>query len=422
MKVQLPYDVVGEVIKQLDDEASLRSCSLICKAASPLCQRQIFYEIRLEQAWRVRRFADLLEKSSHIASWVRVLALAFGSWKDVVEYAQSLLQLKRLHSLKLDFQRASSYQGDSLLEDLKPILLHLLSLPTILIVELDSTPHYYSTVYKLSGVFLAHSPNLEALVISSIELESPNEIQRSFVGPPLRSLELRDLALGKLYVLKEFMAKHILNLSRLKALKIDGSSKEEKDVLQYIIQSCAPTLQILICSSCALRPLQLGGMSGLPSLRIFNLTLRWETAWVGKSRHQLQKLSNQHTTNPVIEGLCKVLSDCPNLNEIHVSVRFGNTSAHDSTKFYISMASVVDWKRCLRMCKLMDNSLSRPQPEKLRLVSFTFHMESLEVGGDGVVVRRSFPFLSARGILRVSAFLTNHKRPILYVELNEEEM
>lgn len=165
--------------------------------------------------------------------------------------------------------------------------------------------------------------------------------------------------------------------------------------------------------------MQLGGMSGLPFLRIFNLTLRWETVWVGKSKHRLRKLSNQHIlTNSEIEALSKVLSDCPKLNEIHLlSVCSGNTSARDPTDFHNSMVSVVDWKRCLKTCKMTYDSLSRQQPAKLRLISFTFHMESLEVGGDGVVVRRSFPFPSARGILRVSAILRDYKR-IVYVGPN----
>lgn len=159
-------------------------------------------------------------------------------------------------------------------------------------------------------------------------------------------------------------------------------------------------------------------MSGLPFLRVFNLVLCWETAWVGKSDLRLRKLANQHVTISDIEALFNVLSDCPELNEINISIRFGNTASRHPRQFHDSVASVVDWKRCLKMCKLMDASLSGLQSETLVLVSFTFHMESLEVGGDGVVVRRSFPFLSARGILRVSAILRNYRRPIIYVEPN----
>jgi hypothetical protein len=210
-------------------------------------------DIRLGQAWRVRRFADLLERSAHIASCVRVLRLALCGWKDddnVVEYAKSPLKLKRLHSLSLEFQRASSVQGE-LLKDLEPVLRHLLvALPTILIVNLDSTPRYYSRVYQLPCVYLALSPNPEALILTSIDLEGPNRIETSFVGPPLTSLELRDFVLGKLYVPKECTARRVLNLSSLKTLKVNASSKEEKEILQYIIQFCAPTLQNLICSSC----------------------------------------------------------------------------------------------------------------------------------------------------------------------------
>ena len=144
----------------------------------------------------------------------------------------------------------------------------------------------------------------------------------------------------------------------------------------------------------------------------------WERAWVGPSNFWVRILENRHVTDTEIEALSKVLSDCPELNKINVSIRFGNTGTRGARQFFDKEASVVDWKGCLKMCKVMDESLSRLQSETLRLISFTFNMEELETGGDEVIVREFFPFLSARGILRVSAIVENYESPLIYVEPN----
>jgi hypothetical protein len=146
-------------------------------------------------------------------------------------------------------------------------------------------------------------------------------------------------------------------------------------------------------------------MPKLPFLKIFNLALYWESAWVGESGFWVPKLANKHVTNVEIEALSNMLSDCPELNEINVSIRFGNPGTRDPRQLIDSSVSVVDWKGCLKMCKVMDESLSRLQSETLGLVSFTFIMEELEGGADGVIFHRIFPFLSARRILRVSAIV-----------------
>ena len=244
MTVQLPYDVVGEVINHLsNDKLSLCACSLVSKATVPLCQRYIFSNIYLRSFQRVRRFAELLRTRPEIADRVRVLRLDFGGLtKEAVEYYQSLLKITRLHTLELEFEQFVWSQTIRLVV-LEPVLFHLLSLPTISTLEIKCERH------QLPCVYLTHSHNLEALVLNSIDLEIPDGMEASFVGPPLRSLQLRDFALGKLDTLKQYMEKRILNLSCLKTLEIDALSKEEKEVLQDIIQSCASTLQSLTCSS-----------------------------------------------------------------------------------------------------------------------------------------------------------------------------
>ena len=244
MTVQLPYDVVGEVINHLsNDKPSLCACSLVSKATVPLSQRYIFSNICLRSFQRVRRFAELLRTRPEIADRVRVLRLDLGDLtKEAVKYYQSLLKISRLHTLELEFEHFVRSQIIRLVV-LEPVLFHLLSLPTISTLEIKCKPHHLPCVY------LTHSHNLEALVLDSVDLESPDALETPFVGPSLKSLQLRNFALGKLDVLKQYMAKHILNLSRLKTLEIDAPSKEEKEALQDIIQSCAPTLEILTCSS-----------------------------------------------------------------------------------------------------------------------------------------------------------------------------
>lgn len=129
----------------------------------------------------------------------------------------------------------------------------------------------------------------------------------------------------------------------------------------------------------------------------------WETARVENSLFWLGTLENYHVTNTEIEALSNVLSDCPELNEINVSIRFGSTGIGEARHFFDREVSDIDREGCLKMCRVMDKSLSRLQSETIRLISFTFNMEELGIEGDEVIVRRFFPFLSARGILRVSA-------------------
>lgn len=417
MTMKLPYDVLGEIINHLsDDKHSLRACSLICKATVPLCRRHIFSEINLRKD--VRSFADLLDRIPETVNRVRTLRLTFGDLQyenDAVECCQSLLKLNGLHIVELEFHHASSRE-EKFLEDIKLVLFHLLSLPSVSTLELNCEGHYDSTACRPAFVYLARIRNLKTLILNSDSFDIPHGVQPSFTGPSLGFLDLSYFPLGKLHIVKQYITKHVFDLSLLETLKIGGRSKDERVAVQDIIQSCVPTLRNLTCYSCAPCPLQLEGMPGLPFLRVFNLDLCWETAWVTKSDLWVQKLANQHVTTAEIQALFNVLSNCPELNEINISIHFGNTTSRDPRQFYNSVASVVDWKRCLKMCKLMDASLSGLQSEKLELVSFTLHMESLEVGGDGVVVRRFFPFLSARGILRVSAISEEYRRPIIYVE------
>ena len=251
MTVRLPYDVVGEVINHLsNDKRSLRACSLICKATVPLCRRYIFSEINLRK--RVSSFADLLKRSPEIANRVRTLRLAFGDSQhenDAVECYQSLLKLNGLHTLELEFQHFSARQ-EKLLEDIKLILFHLLSLPSISTLELNCESHYDETVCRPAFVYLTRIRNLKTLILSSVSLDIPHGIEPSFSGPSLRFLDLSHFPLGKLHIVKQYMAKHVFNLSRLEALKIGGRSKDERVAVQDIIQSCVSTLQNLTCFSC----------------------------------------------------------------------------------------------------------------------------------------------------------------------------
>lgn len=248
-------EVLGEVINHLsDDRLSLCVCSLICKAAVPLCQRYIFSSIYLPDSQQVRRFAKLLGTSPKIADRVRILWINLGDLTKeggAVECFELLLKISRLHTLELEFEH-DSWEQFICHGDLDPVLFHLLSLPTLSTLEINCEP------YQFPYVYVTDCHNLEALVLNSIDLESPwpDEMDTSFVGPPLESLQLRDFALGRLDVLKQYMEKRFLNLSRLKTLEIDAPSKDEKEVFQDIIQSCAPTLQSLTCASRALSPLQ----------------------------------------------------------------------------------------------------------------------------------------------------------------------
>ena len=141
----LPLEIDEIIIAFLaEDDAknsAVKACSLVCRAFLPLCRKHIFASIVLNrprsQSLTTRQLEQLLSRSPEIANYIQKLDynividdLASSSIQECLKHINRLQSLAIQQTLKLDWSS----------NDLRPALLHLLHLPTLIhfkITEID---------------------------------------------------------------------------------------------------------------------------------------------------------------------------------------------------------------------------------------------------------------------------------------------
>jgi hypothetical protein len=160
-----------------------------------------------------------------------------------------------------------------------------------------------------------------------------------------RSLDLCDLPLGQLY-LEQYMINGLLNVSRLKKLKIGASLKIEKDASQTIIQSWRLPFKIELCYSLTLLVvdpylLQLEAMPGIPFLRTFNLLTSWQPS------HTLKR-KTENLPKHDLEDSKKFL---PHFFVFKLR-RNQHLDLRNAEGVFDGKTPISDWRHCLERCSV----------------------------------------------------------------------
>ena len=124
--VEIILDILGE-----DDKghSTLKTCSLVCQAFLHICRKHIFESISFDSSSTIRasKFERLLRETPEIADYIRELDFTFAV--AVLAIPSFLESLKRIS--RLDFLRVQSPALNWSNNEIRPLLLHLLHLPTL---------------------------------------------------------------------------------------------------------------------------------------------------------------------------------------------------------------------------------------------------------------------------------------------------
>ena len=146
----LPLEIDEIIIAFLAEDdpkhSAVKACSLVCRAFLPLCRKHIFASIVLNylHPWKsqpptTRQLEQLLSRSPEIADYIR--KLDYNIVDDDLASSSNQECLKRINRLQfLAIQNYRALKLDWSSNDLRPALLHLLHLPTLVhfkITEID---------------------------------------------------------------------------------------------------------------------------------------------------------------------------------------------------------------------------------------------------------------------------------------------
>ena len=143
---EMILDILGE-----DDEghSALKRCSLVCQAFLPICRKHIFGSIILNDCRVVPpttslAFERLIRKTPEIADYIRKLDYTIQI-EDLISPSiqESLKRISRLEYLTVGHLTIPTLDwGDNLI---RPLLLHLLHLPTLTHFELTDIRNFIAS-------------------------------------------------------------------------------------------------------------------------------------------------------------------------------------------------------------------------------------------------------------------------------------
>jgi hypothetical protein len=163
---QLPPELIDRIIDCLYyDICALRACALVCKAWVPSCRFHLFYTIRFASSYkdedpRCRKLYDLVQRSPHIAFYVRELIIS-GEHNAILNLERVLIPLLQrfteLRMLKLD-----GVNWKRLMPDMRKSFADVLALPSLVHFEMTR-----STFPDLEHLIALLHPHLKRLAIGN---------------------------------------------------------------------------------------------------------------------------------------------------------------------------------------------------------------------------------------------------------------
>lgn len=197
----LPLEIISLIIENLagDEHAgqSLKACSLSCQTFLPLCHRELFRAISLQDENTKSTFVELVQHSPQLVQHVRELVYVPRP-EDGIETSGpessifALLQrFRKLRSITIAFpgrHRTSFQDWQQLPTSMRSTLLSLMHLPLITFIGLRNIKNFdYFDFVPCTGLRA-----LELHEVSSMEWDNSSAIRPKF---PAKSIQLHKLKL-----------------------------------------------------------------------------------------------------------------------------------------------------------------------------------------------------------------------------------
>ena len=236
MSKRFPQELVDEVIDNLENPRDLRACSLVSSMWLERSRRKLFAAVSLN-TWNFDQWRrNITSGPSGISTYVRSLALRQArsiislepeTLMGIMDHLTSFRQLKSLFLQDVNFD--GLFDRQSLAQCFGHFGVSVRSLHL----------HGIRTDMSTMLFFISLFPNLDCLTISSpilstVELEVPEGI------PPLRgTLRLSGVGVARSALLQAML----LIPLHLEELSVTRSQITDSDVLNRLIEACAPTLK-----------------------------------------------------------------------------------------------------------------------------------------------------------------------------------
>jgi len=241
--IMVPHDIIEiiiDILAENKDMASLKTCSLVCRAFSSICQKHIFSSVKLNSTKGpnhppTRKFMRLLDKNPSIAGYVR--SLDYVSRFDGQRGPPILQRLHRVNNFTFGFNDYQRYmEGKQDWEKITPSLKS--SLATFIqsnsIVELS-----LFNIRNLPVTILMYFPHLLRLGLQHVSM-ADIPLSKAFYkpkkAPKLVSIWIRNSSLGTIRKYLRPGVVPILDLTGLEDLSVvleDGPTGI--DVIKHLL-------------------------------------------------------------------------------------------------------------------------------------------------------------------------------------------
>ena len=250
-KPTLPLEIIQLIINTLaednNDHTSLKACSLACQTLLHLCRKHIFASITLDghnltnPKPKMVHLINLISTTPEIADYIQQLEFYISN----EEFEQPLLPgiLKTITNLGSLTIRWPRFQRQWHNNPLRPAILHLLHLPTLIHLDLqdirefivsDLTPCTSLKNLRLSCIKIGETENQHCLIAS----KEPIRLQRLSVGFESST------ALSKLSTAKRLDGGLIFDFTSLTSVSLTLLERDEFEASQGFLKLCNQLIDI----------------------------------------------------------------------------------------------------------------------------------------------------------------------------------
>ena len=232
----LPLEVVEMILDILgkDDKghSTLKTCSLVCQAFLHICRKHIFESVYLNSSTiRATKFGRLLRETPEIADYIRQLDFTFGvAFLAIPSFLESLKRISRL-----DFLRVQSPALNWSNNEIRPLLLHLLHLPTLTHFKVNNVNNFVVSD-------LIPCVNLKHLDIGRISVAAENTFPATL---PEHSIQLNKLVaqtrgstIMKLFTVRRPDGKPIIDFGSLSKITVCIDEFNDGEAAQELFRHC----------------------------------------------------------------------------------------------------------------------------------------------------------------------------------------
>ena len=222
-----------------EDHLALKMCSLVCQAFLPICRKHIFGNIRvahddlnLTSSPTTDSFERLLRETPEIAGYIRKLDLSILNSDLTRPLQESLKRISRLEFFTLRDDRL-----DRQYNPIRPVLLHLLHLPTLTHFKM-----YTIEVFSVSD--LIPCVNLKYLDMGYVTMATEDTFPSTL---PEHSIQLNEFVAGfgafpgtimKLYTARRPDGLVIIDFGSLSKITVDFIGLNASRALQELFRHC----------------------------------------------------------------------------------------------------------------------------------------------------------------------------------------